>query len=101
MRSSFAVVLAPESDKCKVMTALEKDLEASGWSVYPHSASEVDGLGYVPAMRADRDHQQLDFSIDGSGNRLSVVADHDALDLARFSQSNVDPRSTFDCEFAS
>ena len=65
------------------MTALEKDLEASGWSVYPHSASEVDGLGYVPAMKADRDHQQLDFSIDGSGNRLSVVADHDALDPAR------------------
>jgi hypothetical protein len=60
------------------MTSLESDLAGSGWSVHAPATSEVDERGYVPLMTAERSHQSLDLSIDGTGTYLGVVADYDA-----------------------
>ncbi|MEO5838970.1 MAG: hypothetical protein ABIQ73_00700 [Acidimicrobiales bacterium] len=49
-------------------------------------------------MTAEREHEQLDLSIDSRGTYLGIVADHDAPNPS-FSQSNVEHSSTFDCEF--
>jgi hypothetical protein len=98
VRSSVFVPLPPGSAMCDVMTTLKTDLEASGWSVYLHEASEIAGQSYARAMTAEREHAQLDLSIDSRGTHLGVVADHDAPGPP-FSQSNVELKPTFDCEF--
>ena len=78
VRSTFVVALPAQPDRCTFMTSLESDLTGSGWSVHEPATAEVDERGYVPLMTAERAHQLLDLSIDGSGAYLGVVADYDA-----------------------
>lgn len=79
VRSSFVVMSIAGAHPCATLTSIEHGLVASGWSLDSGDQSMAGRSARI--VRATRERQRLDFRFDGGGTSLTVVVDHDALDV--------------------